>query len=127
MAAITKANRIASVIPPGMEVNDRAYAEVDLVAGDLILISPTAPPSQVYEHAVIKASGSDAHGVALVDCNAGGLAEYTLCNELDGYSGLTPGQPLSIASGQFDSIAPAAGVTVKARAVTTTRIRVLMV
>ena len=125
MAAVTKANRIASVIPPGMEVNDRAYALDDLVAGDLIVISSTAPNSAVYESAVEKATGTEYHGVSLVDCNAGGLAEYTTQNELDGYSGLTPGQPLSVAGGEFDTTAPTGAVT--ARAVTTTRIRVLIV
>lgn len=125
MAAVTRLKRIQAVIPPGMEVNDRAEAEEDLVSGDLIIISPDPPSSAVYEHAVRKATGTEFHGVALVKVNAGGLAEYTTCNELDGYTGLTPGQPLSVVGGEFDTTAPTGAV--RARAITTTRIRVNLV
>lgn len=126
MAAIVKANRIASVIPPGMELNDRAYSEDDIEAGDPIVISATAPPSMVYDHAVKKATGTEAHGIALVSSNEGGLAEYTTQNELDGFSGLTPGAGLTIVGGVIDDTAPAAGAA-RIRAVTTTRIRVNLV
>lgn len=127
MAAIQKmvGGRIAPVIPPGMDVSDRGYAEEDLVAGDLILISPDAPPSAVYEFAVKKATGTEAHGIMLVDCNEGGLAEFTVQNEMEGYTGLTPGDALTVIDGELDDDTTTG--TIVARCVTASRIRVLFV
>lgn len=126
MAAIQVAanGRIAPVAPPGMEVTDRGYAEEDLKAGDLIVISPDAPPSPVDEFAVRKATGDEAHGICLVDCNEGGLAEFSTQNEMDGYTGLTPGDGLSVVDGMLDTDATG---DIVARCVTTSRIRVLFV
>lgn len=127
MAAIQKAKRIHSVIPPGMEVNDRAFAGSDIESGDPIVISADAPPSLVYEYAVEKATGSECHGFALVTVGETGLAEYTTQNEMDGYTGLTPGAPLYVVDGELDDAEPADGGTIVARCLTTTRIRVLVV
>lgn len=127
MAAIQVAanGRVAPVAPPGMEVTDRGYAEEDLKAGDLIVISSDAPPSVVDEFAVKKADGTEAHGICLVDCNQGGLAEFSTQNELDGYTGLTPGAGLTVIDGALDDDLATGDVV--ARCVTTSRIRVLFV
>lgn len=125
MAAVNVAKRIHSVIPPGMELNDRAYATTDIKAGEPVVIVSTAPASKVYEYSVAKSTGTDFNGFALVDVKEGGLAEITMVNELDGFSGLTPGAALTVVDGKIDDTAPAAGQFVKIRALTTTRIRVM--
>lgn len=127
MAAIQKAGRIQSVIPPGMEVNDRAWAATDIESGDPIVIVDESPPSAVYEYAVAKADGEEAHGFALVTVKQGGLAEYATQNEFDGYTGLTPGAPLYIVDGELDDTEPTDGGEVVGRCLTTSRIRVLVV
>lgn len=134
MAAIQKmaGGRIAPVIPPGMDVSDRGYAEEDLKAGDLIVISPDAPPSEIYEFAVKKATGTEAHGICLVDCNEGGLAEISTQNEMEGYTGLTPGAGLTVIDGELDddlsfTVGTDEQPAIVARCVTTSRIRVLFV
>lgn len=129
MASIQAAanGRIAPVSPPGMEVTDRGYANEDLVAGDLIVISPNAAPSSVHEFSVSKATEDEAHGIMLVDCNKGGTAEFSTQNELDGYTGLTPGKALRVsATGELDDD-DALTTTVVGRCVTTSRIRVVFV
>lgn len=116
MAAVQKASRIRLISPPGYQVVDRGYANEDFEAGDLILISSTAPPSTEYDFSVDLATGTAFHGVVLKDCLEGGLVEFVKIGELSGYTGLTPGMPLTVVGGVLDTTAPGAGVVAQVRA-----------
>lgn len=126
MAAITKVEPIF-VAPPGMEVIDSGYALETIERGDPIVISATDSPSRQFSHAVAKATGTVAHGIALKNVYVGGHCEYACQGEMDGFADLTPGDGLTIVAGAIDSTAPGAGVAAQIRAVTKTRIRFLMV
>lgn len=120
MAAITKVDP-APCSPPGYEFNDSGYASVDIAKGDPIVITTAAPPSRKWEQVVAKAAAAVATGIALKDVKVGGTAEYGVVGEMDGFSGLTRGTPLSIVSGAIDTTAPTGAVQI--RAVTASRIR----
>lgn len=126
MAAIAKTSPIF-VAPPGMEVIDSGYALGTINRGDPIVISSTDSPSKQFSHAVAKATGTVAHGIALKDVLAGGHCEYACQGEMDGFASLTVGAGLTIVGGNIDNTAPAAGVTTQIRAVTKTRIRFVLV
>lgn len=123
MAAITKvAPKLVS--PVGYENVFYAYASAALEPGDLAIITSADAPGG-FDCVVAKASAAVAHGVVLKKVGIGGKAEIAWRGEMDGFSGLTPGASLSVASGAIDSTAPddtqvgAAAI----RAVTPTRIR----
>lgn len=124
MAAITiVAPKLAS--PVGYENVFFAYASEDLDAGDLVVINTDAVPSSAFDCVVEVAAAAIAHGIVLKDCAAGGQAEVCYRGEMDGYSGLTAGAALTVASGVIDNTAPAntqVGAAV-IRAVNATRIR----
>ena len=124
MAAITKvAPALAS--PVGYENVFYAYASVALVPGDVVVITSATPSSSQFDCVVAKAAAAEAHGISLKTTGIGGLAEICFRGEMDGYSGLTPGAGLTIASGVIDNTAPANTQVGAAaiRAVTPTRIR----
>ena len=123
MAAITKVEPIL-VSPVGYENVFYAYASEALERGDLVVITSATPPGG-FENVVEEADAAVAHGIVLKDCGLGGKAEIAWRGEMDGYSGLTPGAPLSVASGVIDDAAPDATQVGAAaiRAVTPTRIR----
>ena len=123
MAAITKvAPKLVS--PVGYENVFYAYASEALKAGDAVVITSATAPGG-FECVVEEASAAVAHGIALKNVGAGGRAEIAWRGEMDGFSGLTPGAALSIASGAIDDTAPDATQVGAAaiRAVTATRIR----
>lgn len=124
MAAITiVAPKLAS--PVGYENVFFAYASEALDAGDLVVINTDAVPSSAFDCVVEVAAAAIAHGIVLKDCAAGGQAEVCYRGEMDGYSGLTAGAALTVASGVIDNTAPAntqVGAAV-IRAVNATRIR----
>ena len=125
MAAVTyTAADIALVSPVGYENVQHGYAGDDFTAGDLVIISGT-PPSTRWDTAFEAAAAAVAHGIVLKDVEEGGTAEVAWRGEIDGYSGLTPGAGLTVASGVIDDTAVAntqVGAAV-IRAVSATRIR----
>lgn len=143
MAAVTRVKAIP-VSPPGYEVNDRAEASVALTAGDLVSIAATTP-SRGFDKVVQKLPTVDAGTekkfyVVLMDCPAGGVANISDDVEMDGWSGLTRGDPLypsGSTAGGIDTTAPtfysaatspAVAVPARARmwALSATRIRFRM-
>ena len=125
MAAVTyTAANIALCSPVGYEAVQHGYAGDDFTAGDLVIISGT-PPSTRWDCAFEAASAAIAHGIVLKDVSEGGTAEVAYVGEMDGFSGLTPGAGLTVASGVIDDTAVAntqVGAAV-IRAVSATRIR----
>lgn len=124
MAAIEKVSPVY-VAPPGMEVIDRGYALDAIEAGDPVVISEDPAPSRLYDCAIEKATGDEAHGIALKDVQPGGLCEFASQGEMDGFAGLTPGAGLSIVDGEIDDTAPTGAAAI--RAVNASRIRFVMV
>lgn len=124
MAAITS-NAPVLASPAGYENVDFGYASEAIAAGDLVVITNAAAPSSRWDKVYAKATGTTAHGIAIKAVGAGGTCEVAYRGEIDGFSGLTPGAPLSIVDGELDTTAPTGQVF--ARAVTPTRIRVDMV
>jgi hypothetical protein len=123
MAAITKVDPVLCS-PVGYENVQHGYAGDTFAAGDLVIISGT-PPSTRWDCAFEDATAAVAHGIVLKDVTEGGTAEVAFRGEMDGYSGLTPGAALSVATGVIDDTAPAATQVGAAviRAVSATRIR----
>ena len=135
MAAVTRVlHYTRPVSPPGYEVNDKGQAAVDLVAGDLLIITNATPGNgfeRVWDKALV--STDNAHGIALMDAKVGAITSVGIQGEMDGFSGMTPGAPLypstSVAGG-LDTTAPDYAATTPAvpsipnvRAITVTRIR----
>lgn len=129
MAAVTKV-KVRPVTPVAYEVNDKGTLVVDVLAGDLLIITASG-----WDKATT--STPEAHGIALLDGFAGGVASVGIQGEMDGFSGLTPGNTLypsgSVAGGidttatTYYSAATTPAVAVPAipriRAVSATRIR----
>ena len=125
MAAVTyTAANIALVSPVGYENVQHGYAGDDVTAGDLVILSGT-PPSTRWDCAYEAAAAAIAHGIVLKDVEEGGTVEVAFRGEITGFSGLTPGAGLTVASGVIDDTAVAntqVGAAV-IRAVSATRIR----
>lgn len=126
MAAITAVDPIL-VSPVGYESAQHGYAGDDFEAGDLVIISGSAPDAR-WDCNYEPASGATAHGIVLRDCAEGGTVDVAYEGEMDGFSGLTAGAPLSVVSGAIDSAAPTQAdtdpaITYTIRAVSATRIR----
>lgn len=110
MAAITKVKpRLVS--PVGYESAQHGYATEDLEAGDLVVIDSSGSPDTRWDVAYEEASAGVAHGIVLKDCKAGGTVDVAYAGEMDGFSGLTPGSSLSVASGEIDDTPPEAEVS----------------
>jgi hypothetical protein len=134
MAAVTRV-KARPVTPAGYEVVDKGIAVEAWVAGDL-LVNGASGWSKAPTGTLL------AHGIALQDAYAGqGGCSIGLHGEMDGFSGLTPGDPLypsGAVAGGLDTTAavwsaaattPAVsvGVQPQIRAATATRIRYLFV
>lgn len=106
MAAITEGN----VRPVLVESAKRGKASADMARGQAVVIDAAAAADPRYD-ANYKAAIAEPfiHGVTLKACKAGGLVEIMILGEFDGYTGLTPGAPLSVAAGKIDATAPTAG------------------
>jgi hypothetical protein len=123
MAAINRVKaRPAS--PGGYEVNDSGTYTEAVVAGDQLIINGVSANGQkTWGKAGLAVK--EGHGIALLDGYLGGVADVGIQGEMDGYSGLTPGQdlyPSTATAGGIDTTAVAAA-TVRVRAVSDTRIR----
>lgn len=105
MAAITVVDPVL-ISPAGMEKVEFGYATVAMSKGDLVLFTTGAPSTHKYAFAL--ADAAVAQGVVLKDVGAGGTVEACYVGEIDGYSGLTPGARLTVATGVIDNTAPAA-------------------
>lgn len=124
MAAVTVVE-LHPVTPTGYEVIDRGMATEDIGVGNQVVITSSGISK-------CPTSAKECHGIALKATKANMLCEYGVQGEMDGYSGLTPGDPLypsdSVAGG-IDTTAtqygttPAVPATVRVRAIRTTRIR----
>jgi hypothetical protein len=134
MAAVVRV-KCRPVSPVGYEVNDVGVAVTAWVAGDL-LTNGAGGWSKAAAGTLL------AHGIALQDAYAGqGGCSIGIQGEMDGFSGLTPGDPLypsaSVAGGLDTTAAswygvattPAVAVPVQPqiRAAKATRIRYLFV
>lgn len=109
MAAITKVDPIL-VSPVGYESAQHGYATEDLNAGELVVVAG-APPDARWDISYEEADGADAIGIVLKSCKAGGTVDVAYEGEMDGFSGLTAGNLLSIVNGAIDSAAPTHAVT----------------
>jgi hypothetical protein len=136
MAAVTR-SKARYVTPVAYEVNDKGALTEAVTAGDQLIISG-------YEGGVPKwskcsTSSAEAHGMAISDGYAGeGGFSVMIQGEMDGFSGMTPGQalyPSTSVAGGLDTTAtvwytvattPVVNVPAypRVRAVTPTRIRV---
>lgn len=86
MAAVTKV-KVRPITPPGYEFNDKGVYTEDIAVGDQLILG-------VSGWSKCPVTTPEAHGVALMTNLAGERADVGIHGEEDGYSGLTPGQPL---------------------------------
>jgi hypothetical protein len=120
MAAVTRGDRCKPVIVPGYEVIDVGVCAEAWETGDQLVNSAAgwvlAPDDAV-----------EGHGMAMKPAFVGQRGcDILMQGEMDGFSGLTPGDPLypsATVPGGLDTT-PVVGATVRVRAVTATRIRV---
>ncbi len=112
MAAVTKVKPVLIGLP-GDNWIDRGYANEDFEAGDLVIVAAHTNPE--FDMSVTLATGTDATGIVLQDCNAGGLVSFLIQGEMSGYAGLTPNAKLTIVGGLLDNTAPAANADYAAR------------
>lgn len=121
MAAITAVAPIPVVVS-GYEVVDYGLARDDMKAGDPVVIDATpAPANNRWTCATRKATSTFADGICLKDVKAGGVCEFGVQGEMDGFADLTPGTHLTIVDGKIDDT-PATGAY-QIIAVNATRIR----
>lgn len=123
MAAMTDNGAIRYISPVGYEDVMRGKVTETVKAG-----TPLVQGASGWSKA--PAGALDFHGVAVKDYYAGqtGCDIAKIC-ELDGFTGLTPGASANISAsvaGGWDTTVPTNGV-VRARAISTTRIRVMCV
>lgn len=123
MAAITRSNPLYVSPPAEGAWIMRGQASVDLAVSDPVVIDAAANPDARYDTAYKKATAEAyVDGIALFPVKAGGMVEVMVSGEMDGFSGLTPGAPLSVAAGVIDTTAPGAGIAPQLRAISKTRI-----
>lgn len=115
MAAVTKVKPVMISLPGDTWI-DRGYANEDFEAGDLVVVASTPHPNPEFDMALDLADGTDAAGIVLQDCGAGGLVSFAKVAEIAGYTGLTPNARLTIVAGVLDNTAPAANANYAARA-----------
>ena len=119
MAAVTKV-RPTQVSPVGYEVVDTGVANEAIGRGDAVIRNATG-----WSKAPVNTT--DPHGLAMQDYYLGqGGCDFLIQGEMDGYSGLTPGDPIHVSgtvAGGLDTTPPASAVT-RMRATTATRIRI---
>ena len=110
MAAVTKVNvRPALWKPEDVQIGKAA---ADLNVGDPVVIDSDATVDPRYPCTFEAAASQNfIHGVVLKPGIAGQKVEVLLIGELDGYSGLTPGAPLSVVDGKIDDTAPSVEYT----------------
>lgn len=121
MAAVT-VSRARPVAPVGYEVNDKCVLSDDVDAGDLLAY--TGNMVNGLAEMGLNPTGAAAHGIALQDGYDGERGfSVGIQGEMDGFSGLTPGDSLFQGAATAGKMDDAAGTAVPVRAVTATRIR----
>lgn len=118
MAAITRV-KARPVSPPGFEYqNIAAQAKVALVAGDLVQIASDTPglgyPFVVEKLTTANAKTGVKKYVAITDAKASSVANIGDELEMDGWSGMTPGNPVypsGSTAGGLDTTAPTNSIT----------------
>lgn len=122
MAAITVVKPL-HVSPTAYEVVDKAMATEAMAPGDQVVIGANGISK-------CPAAAKECHGVVLKPCPINMSCDYGIQGEMDGFSGLTPGNPLypsATTAGVMDTVVAENTVgnpaTVRVRAVTATRIR----
>jgi hypothetical protein len=125
MAAVTRV-KARPVTPVGYEVVDRCVLSEDVTAGDLLKYTGATTNGQPVMSKAPTAGITEADGIALQNGYSGQAGfDVGIQGEMDGFSGLTPGNPLypsTATAGSIDTTA-IAGATVRIKAVRTTRIR----
>jgi hypothetical protein len=125
MAAVTVGTLHPCTVP-GYEYNDKGQAATAITKGQLLVITTTTGSGgfdKVWDKA--PTTNTDPHGIALMDAAAGGLVSVGIQGEMDGFTGLTQGNPLypsATVAGGIDTAKPT-GAVERIRAVTATRIR----
>jgi hypothetical protein len=114
MATIVKTNTLL-VSPPaeGLHVI-RGMATVAIERGDPVDIDGSVDPRPRFDSAFTVATGVTCVGIALMTVRANAMLEIAVTGEIDGYTGLTPGQPVSVVGGKLDTTAPAGPVQMRA-------------
>jgi hypothetical protein len=124
MAAITRV-RARPCSPVGYEVNDRVVLADDVVAGDLLTYTG-AVTNGLAVMGLAAADAEDVHAIALKNGYDGQEGfDVGIQGEMDGFSGMTPGDllfPSATVAGGLDDAATTAA-TPNIRAVSATRIR----
>jgi hypothetical protein len=119
MAAVTKGT--LSVARRNLAKKGKASAA--LLRGDPVVLDSAAAVDSRFDANYKKATAETTiHGIALKDAAAGGLVEVLTEGEMEGYSGLTVGAPLSVAAGAIDAVAPSGTNPIQLIALTATRI-----
>jgi hypothetical protein len=122
MAAATRV-KARPCTPVGYEVVDKVELTADVVAGDLMKYSGASNDGQ-SKAGLAAAGATEADGIALQDGYAGQRGfSMGIQGEMDGFSGLTPGQalyPSAAVAGGLDTTAAGA---IRVKSVRTTRIR----
>lgn len=122
MAAVTKGTLTVAVGAQGFR-GKKGKASADLLRGDPVVLDSAAAVDARFDCNVKKAaSETHIHGIVAKDAKAGTLVEFITEGEVEGYSGLAVGTPLSVATGAIDSTAPGAGFPIQLVALTATRI-----
>lgn len=120
MAAVLKVDP-SFVAPPGMEQIDTGYASEDIEVGDPVVIVDTPVPNKMWTAVIAKATGTELHGFCVKTTKTRGMCEYASQGEIDGFTGMTPGNSLTIVDGVLDDT-EAEGLA-QIRAVNPNRIR----
>lgn len=104
MAAVTKvAPSLAS--PVGENFIRRGEATEDIKVGQVVALDGV-PSSARFEAAYSLAATTEVGiGIAIVGARAGEVVEVVMMGLVGGYAGLTPGDVLTVASGELDTTA----------------------
>ena len=125
MAAVTKV-KPRFVSPVGYEEIDTCELTEAVVAGDLLEYTGVTNDNQPLMRKLPAGAAAEADGIALKDGYAGQRGfDVGITLEMDGFSGLTPGDAIhssSTVAGGLDTTANGAALSV-GKAVRTTRIR----
>lgn len=120
MAAVLKVDP-SFVAPPGMEQIDTGYASEDIEVGDPVVIVDDAVPNKMWTAVIAKATGTEFHGICVKTTKMRGMCEYASQGEMDGFTGLTPGNSVTVVDGVLDDTEATGNAQI--RAVNSSRIR----
>lgn len=115
MAAVTRVSG-RNATPPGYEVNDRGKLTEQVSRGDQLKNGASG-------WSKLAAGATEADGIALSDGYASETIDIGIHGEMDGFSGLTPGQPLYPSAAVAGGLDTTAAGVIRVKAASTTRIR----